>query len=149
MEENILGRSEVTGLGTGAHRTWSLLFYLHLPLCFSFSSKRPDAECGQRWDHTSRLPGRRPAATAGIQLSGVGGAMQPNHPRASSLGNGGGVTHLETGKEVLKVKETPRYAPDATARNVTLTVLYILNWALDLELKSFSEPEETANCLTM
>lgn len=53
------------------------------------------------------------------------------------------------GKEVLEVKETPRYTPDATARNVTLTVLYILNWALDLELKSFSEPEETANCLTM
>lgn len=72
------------------------------------------------------------------------------------------MTHLETGeesptrtrkaqvgKEVLEVKETPRYTPDATARNVTLTVLYILNWALDLELKSFSEPEETANCLTM
>lgn len=72
------------------------------------------------------------------------------------------MTHLETGeecpmktgkaqarKEVLQVKESPRYGPDATARNVTLTVLYILNWALDLELNSFSEPEETANCLTM
>lgn len=72
------------------------------------------------------------------------------------------MTHLETGeeshmgtrkaqarKEVFEVAETPRYAPDARARDMTLTVLYILNWALDLELKSFSEPEETANCLTM
>lgn len=33
----------------------------------------------------------------------------------------------QAGKEVLKVKETPRCALDATARNVTLTILYILN----------------------
>lgn len=42
-----------------------------------------------------------------------------------------------------------RQAPGARARSTVRTVLYILNWALDLELKSFSELEETANCLTM
>lgn len=66
--------------------------------------------------------------------------------------------HLEPGtesakaqarKEVPKVQETPHSAPDAAARKATLTILYILNWALDLELKSFSAAEETANCLTM
>lgn len=60
-----------------------------------------------------------------------------------------GTRKAQARKEVFEVTETPRYTPDAMARDVTLTVLYILNWALDLELKSFSEPEETANCLTM
>lgn len=35
-----------------------------------------------------------------------------------------------------------------TGHLISLTILYILNWELDLGLKSLSEPEET-NCFTM
>lgn len=66
----------------------------------------------------------------------------------SHLDTGAESGKAQAGEEVLEVTEEPRSAPDAAHRN-TLTILYILNCALDLELKSFSEPEETANCLTM
>lgn len=50
---------------------------------------------------------------------------------------------------MTKVVVNLHQGPGARARSAVRTVLYILNWALDLELKSFSELEETANCLTM